>query len=255
MSIFTRLPITVASALPTIPQTDIDTFVSWEPDSYEHWIFDKGNSANLTGLNQGKVLTAQGTAPTYAGTSLSLLPTIGNGLLTDKTETANQVGTMFCVFKAPVNWNGFGFLFGTLSTGTGNIFGGSPFLASTAGSPRIVFLNDRNLSPASSSPGSVVSDQWYFFAQSRDFNSATKKRLTVIGGAATFDETPTGTYAPATGRFIALGNGYYSSGASSLDPTSYAEFGIFDRALSDVELQALYLRRKSAMAANGITVV
>lgn len=256
MSIVTRLPITVSSSLPVIPQTDIESFVSWEIDSYDHWIFDKGNSAGLTGLAQSKVLSLQGSAPAYSSNYLSLPGTSGNALLTDLTEVANQADTIFIVLRSPATFSGFHFPFGTLSTGTGNAFGGSPYLNSTTNAyPRAVYANYRGTNV----PGTAITTldaaaQWYFLCASRDFNSATKTFRLLVGGKGLFSYTVTGTYTPAAGRFIALGNGYYTTGTATA-LLNIAEFGVFNRVLSDAELNNLYSRRKNAAAARGITVV
>lgn len=257
MSIVTRLPITVASSLPVIPQADLESFVSWEVDSYDHWIFDKGTSAGLTGLSQSKVLTLQGSAPTYSSTHISLPGTSGNALLTDLTESANQVDTIFIVLRSPATFSGFHFPFGTLSTGTGNAFGGCPYLASaTSTYPRSVFATYRGTSgiPGTSITTIDAANQWYFLCVSRDFNSATKTFRVLVGGKGITSYTVTGTYTPATGRLIALGNGYYSSGSATA-LFDIAEFGVFNRVLSDAELNNLYSRRKTAAASRGLTVV
>lgn len=254
MSIVTRLPITVSSSLPVISQADLESFVSWEIDSYDHWIFDRGTSAGLAGLSQSKVLTLQGSAPTYSSSYISLPGTPGDALLTDLTETANQVDTIFIVLRSPAAFNGIHFPFGTLSTGTGNVFGGSPYLEGAANTyPREFYATYRGTDV----PGTPITtidaaNQWYFICVSRDFNSATKTFRILVGGNGIISYTVAGTYNPAPGRFIGLGNGYYTVGSSAL--LDIAEFGIFNRALSDDELNNLYSRRKLAAAARGISV-
>ena len=255
MSILTRLPITVPSALPVIPQADIESFVSWEIDSYDHWIFDKGNSTGLTGLSQSKVLALQGSAPAYSSTHISLPGTSGNALLTDLTEVASQVDTIFMVLRLPATFTGFHFPFGTLNTGS-PLLGGASFLASPGSSyPRGTFLTYRGTSLSSTTgPDIPAANQWYFLCVSRDFASATKSFRILLGGQTLQTAAVTGTYTPAAGRLIALGNGYYATGGATA-LFDIAEFGIFNRALSDAELGNLYSRRKLAAAARGITVV
>lgn len=255
MSIITRLPVTASSTLSTIPQEDIESFVSWEIDAYDHWIFDTGNSAGLTGLAQSKILTLQGSAPTYSSTHISLPGTSGNALLTDLTETASQADTIFMVLRLPATFSGLHFPFGTLNT-TAPLLGGSPFFNNTANTyPRSSFLTYRGTSLNSTSAPSVpTANQWYFLCVSRDFASVTKTCHTLLGGTSIQTVTVTGTYTPAAGRFIALGNGYYATGTATAS-FDVAEFGIINRALSTTEVNNLYSRRKTIAAARGITVV
>lgn len=252
MTLFTRLPISVPGAsLGRVARGDIEFFTDYEPDADEHWMFQGGTSAVLTGKVAGGVLTPQNAAPTYASDSLSTPTVAGNALLSPYGEIAAQVDTIFTVFKTVATASGLEVLFGTLPPAT-DATGGSPFL-SGASPARKLFLTYRGVVSSGDSSLTVAKDAWHFLSLARDFSGTTKTIRGNLDGHA-FSFTAPSAYVPAPSpRKIALGNAYYGS-STVVVQTSYAEFGIFDQALSADDLQALYTRRKAKMADRSIVV-
>lgn len=255
MSLFTRLPVTISNqTLPLVSEADVQYLVDYEPTSYDHWIFDKGGVAGLTGRNQGKLLTPQSDAPAYSGAHLTLNTASGKALLTDLEDSAAPQDTICAIFRPQVS-AGMHFPFGCLGE-TGNNTGGGPYLQGTEPS-RNIFLTYRiNVASAVNTGVPVAGGNWYFLAVSRNFAAgAGAKALTMLlGGQSPYVLSNSLLYGRAASpRKQALGNPYYAAaGAGSMD---FAEFVVFNKALSAAELAAVYARSKARMAARGITVV
>ena len=250
MTLFTRLPISVAASLPILSESDIAYFSGLEDSAYEHWIFDKGGVGGLTGRVKGKVLTVQSDAPTYAANSLAMMGSVGKGLLTDLIDAAGAKRTVFAVVQDTIAGTSIKVPFGTLDT-TGAGTGGLPFFSGTVPT-RGVFTTYKGLTNSANSGAVISNATWHFLAISLDAASASKSVTTLVGGQAVNVATSAGPYAHS-GRAIALGNGYYLTGHASL--MNFAEFGVYDRALTAADLAAVYARSKARMAARGITVV
>jgi hypothetical protein len=249
MSAFIRLPITSAASLGTIPANDIRFFDLYEQGTYDHWIFNRGTPANLTGRTNGRLLTLQSTAPVYSGSFLTLPRVDGQALLTDRDDSATATDTLFAVVRASADLASNSMqIMGSLgaTTGYGIFFHSTAFpkvLRVTARAS--VFANDL----AGDSSNSAV---WVFVAMARNFSGATKLITSLRGGGLTYNLSAAATYTPSAGK-ISLGNAYTTAlGAGGMD---VAEFGIFDRALTGAELQSLYVRRKREMAKVGISVL
>lgn len=252
-NLFTVLPFSVNNpALPVIPISDYQLLSDFEIDSYEHWIFDKGNSSNLTGGVQGKLLTVQSTAPTYLGSYLSISGDEGKGLLTDIGEAVGQTDTICVVFKHSSS-TGIVIPFGSLSKSVeSSLGGGGPFINNAT---RDLLLQYRPTSISSTNTGKdVPAAIWHFLAVSRNMATGGVVR-TLLGGQAVHEITVGGTAYIRAGnnRKIALGSAYYNTvTGTTLD---FAEAVVFDRQLSTTELADVYMRAKARMAARGITVV
>ena len=252
MNLFTILPIVApAGSFPTISPSDIEYFVDYEVDSYDHWIFNKGGVANLTGLKQAKVLTAQAT-PTYSSNYLTISTLSSNALLTDlPNESSTQVDTVCAVVRLATVGAGIQVLLGSLgpTTDTPPLNGGGLFVDTGAS-----YTTYRGVTSSASAGNSLSAGAWYFVAVSRTFSGSTKYVRTLIGGGSVVEQSSAGPYQPAlAGRKIACGNAYYNSVITNT--MDFAEFVVFQTAMTSSELLSLYTRRKSQMAVIGITVV
>ncbi len=253
MSLFTRLPISVNDpSLPIIPSGDIDTLgVSYELDSYDHWVFNTGDVGGLVGLNKQRALTPQASVAAYAATYLSLSTTMGNALLSDLDEVALGKYTLCTIVREPSPQpTGIKPLFGTVvaSPAANNL----TFL-SGSGAARKVFASYSGFTSSLDTTAAIAGDVWYFVASSLDFKADSSHTMkTLVGGTAPLEAAGIGAHL-ASGRKWALGNGWYATGAAGT--YQYAEFILYDRALTTDELQAVYARSKARMALQGITVV
>ena len=249
------LPFAVnALNLPVIPAADLKRLTNLEIGAYDHWIFNAGSSTGLTGKLSGKALTVQSTAPTYAGSYLTISADQGKALLTDLGESAGQADTIAMVCKInALPTSGAVVLSGTLGPSSGEtppLGGGSLYINSAGGA---LFLNNRGLySPDTTE--TAAADTWMFVCVSRNLVSGGYVRM-LKGGSATVREY-TGDYSvyvPAPSpRKLALGGAYYNNRVGHT--LSIFEAVIFNRGLTAAEMQALYLRAKARAAAAGITV-
>jgi hypothetical protein len=252
MNLFTRLPITLTSSIyPVIPESDIEYLTDFEVGSYDHWIFNRGSAVDLVGRKAGKALTPQSDAPTYGAGYLSLSNLAGKGLLSNLQETATGKYTVCAVVREPVAGStALRVPFGTLDMTAGGT-GGMPFMSGAANA-RKLYTAYTGLGASIDTGQAVPNASWLFIAASFDASVATKQLRTLIGGTAGNTQSPVAAYT-ASPRAVALGNGYYTGGvAGNLD---FADFILFDRALSMADLQAVYVRRKAKLAVGGIAVV
>lgn len=250
--IFTMLPISVPNtALPVIPNADIDRLYPYELDAYGHWVFG-ASSSSLTDKVNSRSLTVQSDGVTYPSTAfLSMSGAQGKGLLTDVEETANIADTIAVVLRRTGGSGTLGVPFGTLSPSTPTPTSGfSPFFSSGES----VWTRANGLNGGINTGLTAPMSQWLFIATTRDFASASLPNKVLVGGQSIYERTETGTYAPAPSpRKIALGSAYFTADATN--EFDVAEFIYFDRAMSATELADLYSRSKARMADRGISVV
>lgn len=246
---FTRMPFTVInSSLTTIPSADVEAFSSLELDSYEQWNFG-GNASSLNGLVNNRAMTAQSASPIYFNKYISVSGTFGSALLSPLEEVAGAVDTIAVVARLEADSGGTVLPFGSLGSSTG----GSPFLDGTGGS-RTVYVNYRG--PFNANTGLFIPQgSWLFVAISRNFSGSSKTIKVMVGGSTLYEGTGTTAFSPAaSGNKISLGNPYLSSGTAG-SVWNFSELVLYQRALTPVELSALYTRAKARAAASGITVV
>jgi len=252
MSLFTILnTINTNAALPSISPSDVSSLSELEYEAYGHWMFDQGDSSGLTSKINSKALSLQDAAPTYNEYFLTIASAVGDALLTDIADSADAVDTVSCVFRVP-GLSQANPLVGTLSTSASGD-GGGVYVSTATG---IIIANyrgtsidggvDEGLSP----DNTIVADKWYFMAVSRDFASATKTVIGMLGGESAITLTGSGAYSPLGN--IALGNAYFTDLGFASD---FAELVVFkDKALTATEMQSLYVRAKDRMALRGIVV-
>ncbi len=255
MNLFTRLPITLTdTTYPVVSEAEIDYFTDYEPASYEHWIFNKGNSANLIGVNNSKVLTPQAEAPVYGTNYLeNLIYPAGKALLTDYADTVNAKDTVCMVVNDSDTSAGIHQLWGNRVSES---VGGSPLFSGV--SPlRKLWLGYSGVHGGGIATGLSIpsTSSWYFVAVSRNFALTTKTLIGFIGGQTAYSYSGSGTYAPGTAQVVSLGSPNYTTASIAKSFNKVAEFIIFDKALTAAEIQAVYLRRKAKLASIGIAVV
>jgi hypothetical protein len=258
MSAFIRLDTFFPSPLGAIPVQDIKFYDIFETSAYEHWIFNQGDSVGLTGRVGGRVLGLQSSAPEYNSEGQAQFITLpiasGSALLTDRVETATAVDTLCCVVRPKANIANFKAVL--MGSHQNNAPGGGPFFHSV-NYPKEVRVTYQGLFQNSVGSGSaadaykVPADAWYFVAVTRDFSGTTKTLRSMIGGGPIVTLTSTNSYSPSPSP-IALGNAY--DNRTSAGQMDFAEFIIFDRAMSSAELTSLYTRRKRELAALSIPV-
>lgn len=255
MSLFTRLPIAVNDlSLPVIASADIEILgVNYELDSYEHWAFNTGDAGALIGLNKQRALTVQAAVAAYASNYLSLSSVMGNALLSDLDDLASAKVTMCAIVREPSpQATGIKPLFGTVvaSPAANNL----TFL-SGAGAARKTYASYSGFAASLDTTAVAAADAWYFVGTSLDFVASPgtgHTMKTLVGGTPVLEAAGNASHL-ASGRKWALGNGWYSS--ASAGNLHFAEFILYDRALSAAELQAVYQRSKARMALQGHVVV
>ena len=241
MTLFTRVNVVSDDlSLPIISESDIDYFLPFELSSYEHWMFNR-REASLVGIAHGRSLTTGATAPVYGASFLSLSTAMAGALKSDKNDGANQ--TICVVYRRPAT-STLRYLAGTLDATSGSSLYASG--AALGG----VYANQRPTAQSGPINASGGEGSWVFAALSEKANLGSTDRVLYVGGqAANKSNVAVKTIAA---RPIALCNGYESSVADSL--IDFAEFIIFDKSMTDVELAPVYARSKLRMANIGITV-
>lgn len=222
-------------SLGIVQYSEIDFLLKPEAGAYEHWILDR-KAASLTGLLNGRMLTAQGAAPVYANGYLSLLTAQGNALLTPKADNREQT---MCVVARQLAGGAVKTLAGTRVSG---VSGSSIFSTSNN-----LFGNQQpsfQIGPIAETTGA-----WQFTALSETAQPGTTTNVLYRGGVVPVTLSG-GSLKIASSSMVALGNGY-AAGAAGLSQ-QFAEFILFDRALSIAELKAVYERTRQRMAMRGI---
>lgn len=242
MSLFAILPVTTGNiAAPVVPSIDVQYLDGFDSASYEHWMFDRGTSADLTGKNKAKVLTLQGAAPAYARSYLTIPGTSGQALLSDVVDAAGAVDTICAVVRRP-SGSGSSILLGNFngSAGTSLFLQSGNLLVSSQG-----LVNSGLI-------GALPNGAWNFIAVSRDFSGATKLLKAVVG-ATTYTTSGAVTYLPNAAQNPGAGNPAFAGGATSnLD---FAELRYYTTAKSLAEIAAIYADAKTRMALRGIAVL
>ena len=106
-------------------------------------------------------------------------------------------------------------------------------------------------------PQTAAASDWIFIAITERLTDtgAPNSRSIFIGGQPIMEiREPDNKTRPLATLPLAIGNGYSDNANYKTNPLVIAEAIIYDIALSNTELQALYERRKQAMAARGLNV-
>lgn len=241
-TLFTILPITVNDpSLSVIDWADTAPLVDYEVTAFDHWIFDNG-PASLTGLKEGTVLTPQTTAPTYGADSIIISSDYQKGLLSTKADAAEL--TSIVVLKRPAQvTSGVHLLYGNMSA-TG--FDGS---CAFNGATDTLF---GRVKPSSASASRALTNpaigSYIFTALSEKVGIDT---ILYVGGYAIATTPNAAKTLSAVNQ--GLGNLAYSTGLSA-KTMEIAEYILFDTALTEAQLNAVYARSKARLLKRGITV-
>ncbi len=247
MSIFVRLPVQVTDrVLPRVAQSDIERLVpEGEYGAYGHWIFDRGAAASVVDIVNGRVLTPVGSVIEWNNNYVGIGQTNGNALRTDLVDSGNQ--TQIVVFSR------FGagqvIIAGTRAVGEAGsmlYMGAGPTPAATAVAAAVTPANN----PAPIDLGTVAG--WHFAALS-EFNGPSpgdSVNILFADGNAT---AVTGADKTSYSGPVGLGN--LRMVQESAGRRLYAaEYIVFNRALSQQEIAAVYARSKKRMAERGIAI-
>lgn len=226
--------------MPIISSADIDYLIPLESSAYDHWMFDRG-AASLTGMVLGRMLTPGATAPTFGSNYVSLATIPAGALKTPKNDAASQ--TLCVVYRRP-SASTLRYLAGSLDGASGSSL---LALGTALGG---VYGNQRPFAQIGPATHPGVQGDWVFAAFSEKTVGASKEQILMVGGQPVLSSTVANKTVAA--RQVVLGNGYdAASGDSIID---FAEFIVFDKALTAAELQDVYLRAKTRMGSVGITV-
>lgn len=216
------------------------TYNDREAFAYGHWLLGT-DSTSLTGMEpQERVLTPQGTTPTF-GTGYAIVDRAqGEALLTGVEDTGQSV-TMWAVFRIPAGIANLIPVFGNLDNSPSNE-GRSVYV--TNGNE----LSFRVANSITSSNLTVSDDTWYFVAVSSGVDGGV-----ILPGGYTANQALTNAGIPIAGaNQFGFGNSNYE-GVASAD-FHIAEAGIIRRACTAEDLHAIYTRSVARMAARSITV-
>lgn len=251
MNLITQLGVASAQQLRsigTVPRSKLDWLSAYEPDAWDHWIFNKA-ALSLDGLVNGRDLSPASVSPVYADSYLQLDNDNGKQLNTLYPDTAGAVDTIWAVIRRTYTGAGLNMQWGNFLTSS---VGGSMFL-STANAQLYYGYGGVVNSP---NTGLVLPNRsaFYFVAISRDFSGAVKSIRSMVGsqGQHLYTSGAGLTYNPGSSETVALGNKYYTTGSGTVD--DIMEFGIIPKYMSESELDALYARRKAQLAKLGYTV-
>lgn len=253
MNTFFKLPVTASPRIGKIDPAKIVPLSGMlgvpEATSYDDWLFDN----NLTGAVNSRLLTP--TANRY---------TVENELL----KMNNLSSSLYMAMKSPLTTVATtGFTIAVVAKETGWVDGSFAF----AGYQQAGVNGTASLSLSSVGIGGVVqgrgfenatrfvtnSKNWFFAAASFSNETNVKRNLLVANIAAgikTDTFVGTGALANPSGTFNAVCVGpTYITSAQTVN-FEFAEFIVFDRALSIDELKLVYLRTQKRMKIKNIDV-
>lgn len=222
--------------------------------AYAHWSF-KDNSASLIDMVNGRSLTVQTGAtvqPTYNQNGVTISVAMGNALISDLADTADQDVTMMAVVKC--SETALSILLGNLTTSSPNsglsafILTGKPYLTVKPTNSSSSVDGISSLAPT----GNINQQQNFFVAIS--VNKITKKGIIYAqqaGVEMSASSSFTATYTTSPNNF-ALGNSSYSASTNTALKATFAEMVMYDKALTLAEIQGVALRSKERLTNRGI---
>ena len=222
----------------------------------EHWIFDKGGLAGLTGIKAGGLLTDAGAAKTWNSYSVTIGGTLGSRL---NTTYADRLTYSVChVVKVPAIGGGGGIGTSLMSTREGATTGGVNF--TIQGGTSLDMASRAIISGATSqqsaNPTNFTVGEYRFFAFVVDHTGAGRLRRMSLGNVH-YDFTDSAAFTVAPANKIGLGP--TSNDVNTPAAIEHCEFILFnDIALTTAQIEAIYGRSKARIArhsAGTITVV
>ena len=241
MSLFTMLPISVSDpSLPSVPLSDIDRLVEYERSSYDHWIFDRG-ADSFVGLKSAHGLTPQSTTHSFTANSLVVRSAFGEAIESDFTDRENMTWT--AVWKRAANQP---VSVVVLGSNTGDAAGERIQLMPSP-NEKLEFRVAGFPTVSPDYPGGAGVGDYIFLSGYCDEDS----RGLFFGRDGFWRESTGGPKVVSTDT-LSLGNinleGHADIGLE------FAEFIIFDKALTATEILEVYGRSQTRMAERGITI-
>ncbi|HDH0344342.1 TPA: hypothetical protein PIO13_001903 [Klebsiella pneumoniae] len=237
--------------LPVIPESEIERFeVVYEADAYDHWALN-GTDMSLTGLVNRRLLTMIGGVTGEAGNfTMNVNTSAKRGLRSDKADSLIQTQcAVIRVDSTPAASASASILFGSLnqSSGSAVYIDENPFI-------RRQFRPSISVTGEKSAGG--LENKWLFVSLSENGTSTTMKSIVLVGG-----ETPSVVekeYAQAKTvgtNNVSIGPIDYSSSVLGYPvKLDVAEYIVYDKALSGIEMLSVYIRSKKRLASRGINI-
>jgi|GEM_PF-1662062 len=222
-----------------------------EVNAIDHFLFG-GGGASLVGL-KGLMFLAPANPnapPNYNPTFLQTSGGGQNGLISNLPEP--DAFTIYTVMHYDDADGRGSIVAGTVQGGSGD---GRGFGILRGAATDTYQMLARPNGTVTFMPASNILDargKWMFMAMTFEVGSRAWKAY--VGGANMVSNVLAQPYAKSA-RNLALGNAYYvSSSTPYVGAVSHAELIVFDRALTQAELDAVYARSRSRMASRGITI-
>lgn len=235
--------------LPVIPESDIQRYEApFEVDAYDHWALN-GADSSLVGLVNSHVLDKVGTTIADSGTfSMTVNTSVKNGLRSDKIDS--RVQTQCAVIRVnalPTNSSAVAMLMGAFGTSVGS----GVFIDNTN-------TLRRNFRPSVSVVDEIsvvgLDNKWLFIAFSENGTASTMSSTLMLGGDTPSLLTRATGAKSASSLGIGVGQVDYSAPGTSGIVLNVAEYIVYERALSDAELLAVYGRSKKRLADRGFVI-
>lgn len=257
--LFTKVPITVSDdTLPVLNDANVTALAQYEYEALGHWVFNKGGAANLIDVTRYSPMAPMGGAslpPVHGGNYMLYAAALGEALETEFTNADVPNGTMALVFKS--TWPGavypqndspdYPLICGNMGTGVG----GSLYILVNNTIIKHTVLN-KTAAELTTAP---TIGNWYFLAGS--WKSGTGGGVNCYLGIAAGSEY---VYQASNGsrtndsQPICLGNPLQTGAAYDSGEYTLGEFMLFDTFMLEPDLEALYIRSKARMLAQGITI-
>lgn len=244
---------TSSRALPVLQNVE-PLIPSLENKAYGHWLFG-GNESSLTDVVHNRLLTLQAGAtvqPSYAENSVTIPTTIGNALLSDITDGADQSVTLCAVVKCAST--SLSVLLGNLVTfDTATSSGLAAFLSANKAYATVKPATANNAGGVASlaAPATITQTANLFIAISVD---KVTKKVIIYAQQGAIESSNEATYTSASYAAsinkIGVGNVAYVGG---LGAATYSEAIIFDKALSLAEIQEVATRSKERLANRNVS--
>lgn len=237
--------------LPVIPESDIERYeVVYEADAYEHWALN-GKENSLIGLVNRRVLTKVGVITSEEGNfSIQVNTSAKRGLRSDKIDGLTQTQcAVIRVDSTPAASASASILMGTLnqSAGSAVYIDENPFI-------RRQFRPTVSVTGEKSAAG--LASKWIFVGFSENGTVTSMNSIVLVGG-----QTPSvveKVYAQAKAvstNNVSVGPIDYSSSVVGYPvKLDVAEYIVYDKALSGMEMLEVYIRSKTRLASRGITI-
>lgn len=240
MSLFTILPFSSNdNSLVKLDASKVEFFSDAELTAYGHWIFAR-NPTPLIGLVNNNDLTEQGDPAILSDKHLTISTATGNSLASDLIEIGGA--TTYCgVIRLKEGTIGT-FMMGNGSQGAG---GGLIYTSQTSSFLRFKGISTANLGI------NIPLEEFTFIAVSYTYGPGGTDIKVKIGDNAIVNVNDGSEYTPDPAVPFSLGVNSYSTVGNLMDA---AEFMVFEKAMSDVEIEALHQRSIARMAVRGLAI-